>query len=233
MNASPHYLNGTHPLILTESVRNEVAIPAARTKALRIAIANGRGFRESIECISVDKTENYRSFAEGEIPVYFDKEKKLQLVKVRGKDLPWLLLHGHIDIAIGSSIWFEENEYPSLTLSAELPLMKCRLSVIAAKKMALKDIRTICSRFSFISKKYIRENDLDVKFLYMEGCHEVALTLGMSDAIIDIIETGNTIKRMNLTELDTLLTVTHGIWSRKEDSLSLQMLNECLVTTPY
>lgn len=181
-------------------------------KELTVAIGKGRGFEESLQFITTGESEEYRTFSKGILPVYFDKKTNVRFVKVRNKDLPGLLAKNYIDVAIGSSVWFEEFLYPTTTLVNELPLLKCRLSLIAKKQMQLTGITSICSKFSIQAEKFILENKLNAKLLIMEGCHEVALSLGMSDAIIDIIETGRTIQQMNFIELECIRNITHGIW---------------------
>jgi ATP phosphoribosyltransferase len=190
-----------------------------------IAIGKGRGFEESLRFVEVEHSSTYQAFASGIVPVYVDKKNNINLVKTRNKDLPWLLSRGYIDIAIGSSVWFDEFLHPSLKVVTDLPVMKCRLSVIAAKQMQIKEITGICTKFTALAEQYIVENELRAKLLLMEGCHEVALSLGMTDAIIDIIETGKTIERMNFIELDCIREVTHGIWTREKDRALIGKLN--------
>jgi ATP phosphoribosyltransferase len=194
-------------------------------KIVTIAIGKGRGFEESLRFVETEHSGAYQAFASGIVPVYFDKKNSIHLVKARNKDLPWLLSKGYIDIAIGSSIWFDEFIHPSLKVVTDLPVMKCRLSVIAAKQMQIKEITGICTKFTALAEQYIVENELRAKILLMEGCHEVALSLGMTDAIIDIIETGKTIERMNFTELDCIRDITHGIWTREKDTALIDKLN--------
>lgn len=182
-------------------------------KGLTIAIGKGRGFEESLRLMTTDDSEEYQVFVKGILPVYFDKKTNVRFVKVRNKDLPGLLAKDHIDAAIGSSVWFEEFLYPNVKLVNELPLLKCRLSLIAAKQLPLNTITSICSKFSIQAEQYILKNNLNAKLLIMEGCHEVALSLGISDAIIDIIETGRTIDQMNFVELECIRMITHGMWT--------------------
>jgi ATP phosphoribosyltransferase len=194
-------------------------------KTLTIAIGKGRGFEESLRFVETERSSAYQAFASGIVPVYFDTKNNIHLVKARNKDLPWLLSKGYVDIAIGSSVWFDEFLHPSLKAIADLPVMKCRLSVIAAKQMQIKEITGICTKFTALAEQYIVENELRAKILLMEGCHEVALSLGMTDAIIDIIETGKTIERMNFIELDCIRNITHGIWTREKDDVWIDKLN--------
>lgn len=182
-------------------------------RELTIAIGKGRGFEESLQFMIKRDSEAFQTFANGILPVYFDQETNVRFVKVRNKDLPGLLAKEHIDAAVGSSVWFEEFLYPQVSLVNELPLLKCRLSVIAARQLPISNISSICSKFSIQAEQYISKNKLNARLLIMEGCHEVALSLGMSDAIIDIIETGRTIRQMNFVELECIRNITHGIWT--------------------
>jgi ATP phosphoribosyltransferase len=207
--------------VLSEKNRNK--------KALTVAIGKGRGFEESLGFIKTESSGAYHAFAAGTVPVYLDQKNNIHLVKVRNRDLPWLLAKGHIDMAIGSSVWFDEFLHPSLKAVADLPVMKCRLSVITAKQMQVKEISGICTKFTGIAEQYIVENALSAKILLMDGCHEVALSLGMTDAIIDIIETGKTIERMHFMELDCIRSITHGIWTREQDAQLIDKLNTCFL----
>jgi ATP phosphoribosyltransferase len=161
--------------------------------------------------------------------VYLDQKNNIHLIKVRNKDLPWLLSQSHIDVAIGSSVWFDEFLHPSLKAVTDLPVMKCRLSVITAKPMKVKEISGICTKFTGIAEQYIAENELRAKILLMDGCHEVALSLGLTDAIIDIIETGKTIERMHFMELDCIRSITHGIWAREQEVQLIDKLHSCFL----
>lgn len=195
-------------------------------RPLTIALGKGRGFLEALELIEVTPSQEYTSFKEGIVPSHVDRDAELHLVKVRNKDLPWLLNDGYVDVAIGSEIWFDEFVNADLELFTKLPFVNCRLSVIASGNMLLSDIRSICSKFPNITKQYLKNQVLTSKIITMEGSHEVALSLGITDAIIDVIETGKTIKRMNLIELDCIKECSHGIWIKKGDGKVLKLFNQ-------
>ncbi|WP_221393713.1 hypothetical protein [Dyadobacter sp. NIV53] len=199
---------------------------SAASRPLVIGFSKGRGFDEALEYIQIDRTNEYDHFANGGIPVFCDPVNNLKLVKVRSKDLPLLLLHNHIDIAFGSSVWFDESDSCELKLFTTLALQKCRLSVIGKNLMPIQEITSICSKFPNLTAGYISKNGLNAKVVIMEGCHEVALSLDMTDVIIDIIETGQTIERMNFLELECITTVSHGIWTRENDYASIRHLKK-------
>lgn len=156
--------------------------------------------------------------------MYHDTARNLTLVTVRSRDMCWLLEQGHIDVAIGSSIWFHEYGFHGLSCLQPLPLQQCRLSLIAPKPIPLSRIKTICTKFSVLSQNYIAAHHMTANIIPMEGSHEAALFLHIADAIIDVIETGRTIKRMGFCELDSITSLSHEIWSRTQDEATRKRL---------
>lgn len=195
---------------------------------LRIAIGKGRGFHESLSFIEMPTSPSFHSFRKGDVPVYHDSIRNITLLTVRSKDMCWLLEQGHIDVGIASSIWFHEYGFPGLSCLQPLPLQQCRLSLIAPRPVPLSRIKTICTKFSAISQNYITAHHMTARIIPMEGSHEAALFLHIADAIVDVIETGRTIKRMGFCELDTITPLSHEIWTRKTDIVTRQRLSACL-----
>jgi len=207
--------------------------PDINTTPLKIAIGKGRGFLESLSFIEIPSSPSFNSFRKGDVPVYHDTARNITLVTVRSKDMCWLLEQGHIDVAIGSSIWFQEYGLPHLNCLQPLPLQQCRLSLIAPQQLALSRIKTICTKFSAIAQNYITAHHMQADIIPMEGSHEAALFLRIADAIIDVIETGSTIKRMGFCELDTITSLSHEIWSRKKDDATEKRLLQYLKQPVY
>ena len=195
-------------------------------RSLTIALGKGRGFEEALQLIEVTASQEYALFKDGIIPSHVDRINNIHLVKVRNKDLTWLLSDGYVDVAIGSEIWFDEFANTGLELFTKLPFVNCRLSVISSTNISLSAIKRICSKFPAITKQYLEKHSITPEIITMEGSHEVALSLGIADAIIDVIETGKTIKRLNLIELDCIKNCCHGIWIRKDDAHVRHLLTE-------
>ncbi|MBO9728438.1 MAG: ATP phosphoribosyltransferase [Chitinophaga sp.] len=190
---------------------------------LRIAIGKGRGFAESVSLMEMPDTPAFKSFMNGDVPVFHDTTCSLTVVTVRSRDLCWMLEQGHIDVAIGSSIWFREYGLSSLSCLQPLPMQQCRLSLIAPSVILPQHIHTICTKFTSVAQRYIAAHNMNARIIPMEGTHETALYLHIADAIIDVIETGRTIRRMGFCELDTITTLQHEIWTRKTDMAAQEL----------
>lgn len=184
---------------------------------LRIAVGKGRGFAESVSLLEMPDTPAFNSFMKGDVPVFHDNHRNITLVTIRSRDLCWMLEQSHVDVAIGSSIWFQEYGLSTLSCLQPLPMQQCRLSLIAPQIIHPRHIHTICTKFTSVAQRYIAAHHMTAHIIPMEGAHETALYLHIADAIIDVIETGRTIRRMGFRELDTITALHHEIWTRKTD----------------
>ncbi|HEX7191977.1 MAG TPA: ATP phosphoribosyltransferase [Thermoanaerobaculia bacterium] len=180
---------------------------------IRIGIAKGRGF---LECASLLRGEKNI-----ELPEEFLRERLTvvedagtQVIALRGSDLPWLLGKGHIDVAVGSSVWFAEHDGGSTMEALPLNVGCCRLSLMAHAGSA---VRRICTRFPSLTRSRLRARYPEAEIITMAGSNEVSIVLGFADAIVDVVETGWTLCRFGLRELEVLEHVRHGIWVRRDD----------------
>ncbi len=188
---------------------------------LVIGFGKGRGLKESISQFKFPGNQMVNSFLDPKSMFVHDNTHKITLVKVRHADLNWMLTQGHINVAVGSSVWFVNRLHKFKEMPFDtVKTMQCRLSLIAKKALKRSEVNTVATKFPDIAKTYFLKKEQNVTIKYMQGCHENALMLGFADAIIDIIETGNTVKRMNLVELDTLMEINHQIYILKNQSLT-------------
>ena len=186
----------------------------------RIGFGKGRGFREVLNKFSPKEIDIPSNFLLEKLPGFKDEFCKLIFVQVRQSDLPWLLSNNYIDLAIGSSIWFQETILDNVQHIFKTNIASGRLSlIIRNEKNKMMNFQTICTRFPSLTSKWLNQMGYyDKQILEMEGSHEVALFLGFADGIVDIISSGNTVKSMNLVEVQKITDLEHGVWIRKNTS---------------
>lgn len=187
---------------------------------LIIGFGKGRGLEECSRSFNFPDSQMIQHILNPKIPYYRDESNNIICVKARHSDLNWMLRDQHINVAVASSVWFDSEDDQFSAYKLDNGFTKpCRLSLISREPMLLNETMTIATKFPGIAKKYFEKKGLNLQVVHMSGCHENALMLGFADAIIDIIETGNTIKRMGFTELDILQEVSHKLYinNRIED----------------
>jgi ATP phosphoribosyltransferase len=165
------------------------------------------------------------------ITVHRVPEHCLDVFILRGEDLPSLLASRHLDAAVGSSIVFDEHDVDrACRVGAVLDIGDCRLSLIErhdarfAREMETGG-RLLCTRYPRTAARLLAEyGDGAWDIHALSGCVETALFLGLSDAIVDIVETGWTLQALALREQRILCTVRHQIRLRSEGSELLSRL---------
>lgn len=173
------------------------------TTSLRIAVQkSGR---------LTDKTLN---LLEG-IGLKFDDYKRSLLVKclnfdvelllIRDDDIPEYVQDGVCDLGFVGANVVEEDQV-DVTILQGLNYGVCRLSLAVPKNGDIKkpedfEGKKIATSYPGITKRYFEKKDIDVKVITLSGSVEIAPRLKISDAICDLVSTGNTLKANGLSEI--------------------------------
>ena len=109
---------------------------------------------------------------------------------------------------MGKDILLEQE--PDVYELLDLGLGKCRMAV-AAKNDFTDDPRKtlrVATKFSKIAARYYRSKGRDIDIIHLNGSIEIAPILGLSDVIVDIVETGTTLKENNLSVVETVVPIS-------------------------
>lgn len=183
-----------------------------------IGFGKGRLFKESLFSFDFPEDEAFEEFKENRLPICEVKDSNIVLVAVRHADMAWMLKHKWIDVGIGSSLWFINEKDVKLKKAFGLDIKNYKLSLISKKGVSIENISSVATRFVNIAERYFKGHNLFPEIIKMDGCHEIAISLGQVDAIIDVVETGRTIRKMGLIELDSIYELGHEVWLRNDDN---------------
>jgi ATP phosphoribosyltransferase len=175
---------------------------------LRIGFAKGRGAGEAMQLMEAGGVQVPEELRSCRVTVHEIGERDLACYVVRGDDLASLLAAGALDAAVGSSIVFDEHDEGSTCVAASLEIGRCRLSLIRPAEHAIRGHR-LCTRYPRAAMRLLDDASWTVRTL--RGCIEAALFLGLSDAIVDIVETGRTLRTLKLHEERVLCPVQHEV----------------------
>lgn len=138
------------------------------------------------------------------------KNGKYELLLARSFDVPVYVEHG-IDVGIAGSDVVEERESDVL-IPLELPFGKCRLSLAmpAESLTKIEDMEgfRIATKYPNIARKFFERRGVDVEVIKLHGSIELAPKIGIADAIVDIVETGNTLRANGLVEVEKIMDVS-------------------------
>lgn len=176
---------------------------------LTFALAKGRLANKTLELleqlgISCEeiKDKNTRKL------IFVNEEKKLKFFLAKGPDVPTYVEYGAADIGVaGKDTILEENRRVYEVL--DLGFGRCRMCVCgpaASKELLLHHERIrVASKYPMIAKDYFyNKKHQTVDIIKLNGSVELGPIVGLSDVIVDIVETGSTLKENGLEVLEEI-----------------------------
>ena len=181
-----------------------VALPKGRLGEKVYAMFEKAGF----ECPSI--RENNRKL------IFENPEKGVRYFWVKPSDVAIYVERGAADIGVaGKDILLEYA--PDIYELLDLNTGKCRMAV-AAKADFRDDPRRqlrVATKFSNIAAAHYLKKGRDIDIIHLNGSIEIAPILGLSDVIVDIVETGTTLRENNLTVIEEIVPISARLIANK------------------
>lgn len=136
------------------------------------------------------------------------REMPIEITFLRTDDIPVLCAEGAIDMGITGSDLVQESGQ-RLQVRLELGVGKCRLALCVpedAKFNSLKDLdgQRVATSFPRVTQQFLQEHGAAVHLVPLSGSVEVMISLGVADAIVDLVETGSTLAANRLKVLEEI-----------------------------
>ena len=174
-----------------------IALPKGRLGEKVYAMFKAAGF----PCPSIEEQNRKLIFENEEVGVrYF---------WVKPSDVAIYVERGAADIGVaGKDILLEYR--PRVYELLDLDIGKCRMAVAAPKGFRDDPTRTlrVATKFSRIARDYYAAQGRDIDIIHLNGSIEIAPILGLSDVIVDIVETGTTLKENDLEVCETIVPIS-------------------------
>ena len=181
-----------------------IALPKGRLgeKVYKMLAASGMDFQGIME-------DNRRL-------VFVNDDQKLRLFWVKPSDVTVYVERGVADVGIAGKDILLEYE-PDVYELLDLKLGKCRMAVAGKKDFSDDRSKTlrVATKFSSIAKKYYSALGRDIDIIHLNGSIEIAPILGLSDVIVDIVETGTTLRENDLEVKDEIVPISARLIANK------------------
>ena len=181
-----------------------IALPKGRLGEKVYDMFEKAGF----ECPSIH--ENNRKL------IFENEEKGVRYFWVKPSDVSIYVERGAADIGVaGKDILLEYT--PEIYELLDLNIGKCRMAVAAKKDFYDDNERTlkVATKFVNIAKNFYASRCRDIDIIKLNGSIELAPILGLSDVIVDIVETGTTLKENNLEVVETVVPISARLIANK------------------
>lgn len=175
---------------------------------LTIAMPKGRIFEEAAALM---REAGYK------LPLELDESRKL-IIEVPEENMRFFLAkpmdvatyveHGVADVGIaGKDVLLEEERDVYELL--DLKISPCYLSVAGLPNTSLNEVAPkIATKYPTVASAYFREKGEQVEIIKLNGSIELAPLIGLSDRIVDIVSTGQTLRENGLVEYETIVEIT-------------------------
>ena len=148
--------------------------------------------------------------------VFENPQKGVRYFWVKPSDVAIYVERGAADIGVAGKDILLEYE-PHVYELMDLHIGKCRMAV-AAQKDFVDDTSTtlrVATKFTNIARKFYAEKCRDIDIIHLNGSIELAPLLGLSDVIVDIVETGKTLSENNLEPIETIVPISARLIANK------------------
>ena len=221
---------------------------------ITIAISKGRIFKDALPLLAaldiypVEAPETTRKL------ILETNRSDVKIIIVRTTDVPTYVEYGAADIGIaGKDVLLEYNgnglggngQYELL----DLKIAQCRMVVAEPEKVEFREIKPgetrnrenggrkrVATKYVNLARNYFASQGKQVEIIKLYGSMELAPVLGLADQIVDLVDTGNTLKANGLVEVETItdissrLIVNKGAMKMKNDLIKpmIEKLTEVL-----
>ena len=133
----------------------------------------------------------------------------VKVIVIRASDVPVFVQHGAADIGIAGKDVLLEHGANGIFELLDLGISKCRLMVASKKGQDLnKSTLKVATKYVKSAKEYFYKQGKQVEVIKLYGAMELAPIVGLSDCIVDLVDTGNTLEANNLVPLELIQEIS-------------------------
>ncbi|MEM0955331.1 MAG: ATP phosphoribosyltransferase [Pseudomonadota bacterium] len=176
---------------------------------LTLALTKGRILRETLPLLARAGIEPTEDIASSRKLVFPCTRSDLRLLILRGTDVPTYVRHGAADLGVvGKDVLLEQGA-EDLYEPLDLGIARCRLMTAAPVGWTPGPGRLrVATKFVRTSREYFASRGMNADFIKLYGAMELAPLMGLADVIVDIVDTGNTLRANGLEPRDLVADIS-------------------------
>jgi ATP phosphoribosyltransferase len=201
------------------------------TTALNIALSKGRILEEGLPLLeragirpAEDPLKSRKLIIDTNLP-------QVKLTIIRAADVPTYVQFGAADLGIAGKDVLMEYDGDGLYELLDLKISRCRLMVAEPASLASRDdphswtrLR-IATKYVKITQRHFAAKGIQTDIIKLYGSMELAPLVGLSDRIVDLVDTGNTLKANGLVEVEHIADISAWLVANKA---SMKMKHQAL-----
>ena len=179
------------------------------TAKLRIALSKGRILDETLPLLKTAGIELLEEPSKSRKLIFPTTDSNVEIIIIRATDVPTFVEHGAADIGVAGKDVLMEHGARGVYEPLDLKISRCKLMV--AGKVAPDPVNgrlRVATKFVNITKRYYAEKGEQVEVIKLYGSMELAPLVGLADKIVDIVDTGNTLRANGLEPTELIAEIS-------------------------
>ncbi|MEW9675190.1 ATP phosphoribosyltransferase [Lentibacillus sp. L22] len=178
-------------------------------ECLTIAMAKGRTAEQSMKLLRGANIHFPDFHEETRKLIFYDETKRLKLVYVKAVDVPTYVEKGAADLGIVGKDNIAESRADVYEMM-DLDFGNCHFVVAGTDDTTIETNQklAVASKYTNVASAYFKSRQIPIETIKLNGSVELAPLVGLADVIVDIVETGTTLKENGLHVIDTIESIS-------------------------
>ena len=181
---------------------------------ITIALSKGRIFEETLPLLRAAGIEVLEDPEKSRKLILTTNQPDVRVLVVRATDVPTYVQYGGADMGITGKDTLLEHGSDGLYQPLDLQIAKCRISVAVrtdfdyASAVKQGSRLKVATKYVAIAREFFATKGVHVDLIKLYGSMELAPLVGLADAIVDLVSTGNTLKANHLVEVEHIMDIS-------------------------
>lgn len=196
------------------------------SQTLTIALTKGRILKETLPLLAAAGIEPAEDISKSRKLAFETNREGVRLLVLRGSDVPTYVQFGSADLGIAGKDTLMESGADGLYEPLDLKIAYCRLMTAAIKGVEPKPGRIkVATKYVNVAKRYYAAQGRQADIIKLYGAMELAPLMNLCDEIVDIVDTGNTLKanglepREHIADISSRLIVNKASMKMKHEPI--------------
>jgi ATP phosphoribosyltransferase len=183
---------------------------------ITIALTKGRILKDTLPLLAQAGITPLEDISASRKLIFDTNQDNIKLIILRGTDVPTYVRLGAADLGVSGKDMLLENNDSDLYELLDLGIAKCQL-MTAGPKQRIPTVGRIrvATKFVNVAKRYYAEQGLQADIIKLYGAMELAPLMDLADQIVDIVDTGNTLRANGLEPYELIGDVSSRLVANK------------------
>ncbi|MFT5484339.1 MAG: ATP phosphoribosyltransferase [Halieaceae bacterium] len=174
-----------------------------------IALTKGRILKETLPLLAEAGIEPLEDISTSRKLIFQTNDPEVRILVLRGSDVPTYVKHGAADMGVTGKDTLLEQGAEGLYEPLDLNIARCRLMTAGRVDRGVMGNRVrVASKFVNISRRFFAERGVHAEIIKLYGAMELAPIMDLADLIVDVVDTGNTLKANGLEPIELIADIS-------------------------